>query len=77
MLINKHSRLRYRRTQMFAEVDDDAILVDQNIERYAATSMENRIEPQSLFIGEMVGFDVGCKRIGTVRTIIKIEIDDA
>ena len=29
------------------------------------------------FICGMVCFDVGCKRIGTVRTIIKIEIDDA
>lgn len=51
---------------MFAEVDDDAILVDKNIERNASAGMEDWVEAQSLFISEMVGFDVGGERIGTV-----------
>ena len=41
------------------------------------TGMEDRVEPQSLFICEMVGFDVGGERIGTVLTVVKIEIYDA
>ena len=39
--------------------------------------MEDWVEAQSLFICEMVGFDVGGERIGTVRTVVKIEIYDA
>jgi hypothetical protein len=62
---------------MFAEVDDEAIFVNENVEWNTSTGMEDRVEPQSLFISEMVGFDVGGERIGAVRTIVKIEIYDA
>ena len=71
------SRLRYRRAQMFSEVDYDAILVDPDVEWNTSTGMEDRVEAQALFVGEVVGFDIGCKMIGTVRTVVKIEIDDA
>ena len=62
---------------MFSKVNDDSVLVDKNIERNASAGMEDWVEPQSLFICEMVGFDVGGERIGTVRTVVKIEIYDA
>ena len=62
---------------MFSKVNDDSVLVDKNIERNASAGMEDWVEAQSLFIGEMVGFDVGGERIGTVRTVVKIEIYDA
>ena len=62
---------------MFPKVNDDSVLVDKNIERNASTGMEDWVETQALFICEMVGFDVGGERIGTVRTVVKIEIYDA
>ena len=62
---------------MFSKVNDDSVLVDKNIERNASAGMEDWVEAQSLFICEMVGFDVGGERIGTVRTVVKIEIYDA
>ena len=48
---------------MLAEVNDDTILVNEDVEWNSSTGMENRIEAQSLFISEMVGFDVGGERI--------------
>ena len=60
---------------MFPKVNDDSVLVDKNIERNAAAVMEDWVETQALFICEIVGFYIGRKRIGAVRTIVKIEID--
>ena len=51
---------------MFSKVNDDSVLVDKDIERNASAGMEDRVEAQSLFISEMVGFDVGGERIDTV-----------
>ena len=51
---------------MFSKVNDDSVLVDKNIERNAATGMEDRVETQALFICEMVGFYIGRERIGVV-----------
>ena len=62
---------------MLAEVDDNPLLADKDIKRDSSAGMEDRVEAQSLFISEMVGFDVGGERIGTVRTVVKIEIYDA
>ena len=48
---------------MFSKVNDDSVLVDKNIERNTSAGMEDWVEAQSLFISEMVGFDVGGERI--------------
>ena len=61
---------------MFSKVNDDSVLVDNNIERNASAGMEDWVEAQSLFVSEVVCFNVGGERIDTVRTIVKIEIDD-
>jgi hypothetical protein len=51
---------------MFSEIHDDSVLVDKNIERYAAAGMEDRVEAQTLFVSEVVCSNVAGERIGAV-----------